>query len=665
MFRLFPSVLARLLVIAAAILCIRPLTAFAADGPKPASEATREANAHVLESLPFDDRQDFEDVRRGFIAPLPNAGRIPRADGQTVWDLSQFGFADSDQAPDSVNPSLWRNLRLISTAGLFEVTPRIYQVRGADLSNITFIEGNTGLIVMDPCISAEVARTGLELYRQHRGDKSVVAVIYTHSHVDHYGGILGVISLAQATAGEVRIIAPVGFTEEAVSESIAVGNHMSRRAAYMYGNLLPKGARTSVGTGLGLTLSGGTTSLIPPNELVSETGQRLTIDGLTFEFMMAPDSEAPAEMHFYIPDLKVLCPAENANQTLHNIYTLRGAKTRDARKWSGYLQETLELWGDDAQVLLTPHHWPTWGNDRIVNHLKKQRDLYKYLNDQTLRLANHGYNMTEAAAMVELPRELATYWANRGYYGSVSHNVRAVWNYYLGYFDGNPARLDPLPPSEAGLKFVEYMGGADAVIQKARKDFEAGNYRWVAQVLDHVVSADPANQEAKTLLADTLEQLGYQSECAPWRNFYLTGAKELREGITRVSTPVRSAETLRVVPLEMIFDYLAIRLNGPRAAGKKIVINLRFPDVDQAYSLVLENAVLNYGKPARQADATISINRTDFAEILTGESTPLAKFASGAAKLEGNPAKLPELFSLFDKFDLWWNVVTPNPPKRN
>ena len=658
------SLLAACTIAVACALDAAPATLVSEAGsPQPASEATVAANAAVLKELPFQDTLDFQDAMRGFIASLPNNGAITSDDGRAVWDLSRFQFAKDQSAPATVNPSLWRQLQLLAIGGLFEVTPSIYQVRGADLSNITFIEGKTGIIVMDPCISVETAKAGFDLYRKHRGNKQVVAVIYTHSHLDHFGGVRGVVDEKDVKAGKVRIVAPEHFVEEAVSENVLAGNHMRRRASYMNGKLVPPGPVGMVGAGLGLTTPNGMSTLIEPTNVITKTGQTLTIDGLTFEFLMAPGSEAPAEMHFYIPELKALTAAENANHTLHNLYTLRGAKVRDARAWASYLDQTIERWGDKAEVLYGPHHWPTWGNARIVHHLKKQRDVYKYLNDQTLRLANHGYNMVEAAEMIDLPRELGQYWASRGTYGSVSHDVKAVWTYYLGYWDGNPTRLQPLPPIDAGKKYVEYMGGAGAVIRKARRDYEAGNYRWVAQVLDQVVSADPSNQEAKNLLADALEQMGYQAESGPWRNFYLTGAKELREGVKKLPAPqTASLEIIRSMPIEMCFDYLAVRLNGPKSEGKHIAINVSLPDSKQQYGLVLENAVLHTGKPVKQPDVTLTIARASLNDIILGQATLAKKLESGDAKVEGNRAQLDTLLSLLDTFEFWWNVSTPNAP---
>ncbi|WP_444932900.1 alkyl/aryl-sulfatase [Microbulbifer sp. JTAC008] len=642
--------------------CSLTIVSVMAQEPNPASVVTMKSNQAVLKELPFANRKDFEDVKRGFIAPLPNNGVIKNSKGDTVWNLEQFQFARDKEAPDSANPSLWRQLQLISEGGLYEVIPRIYQVRSADLSNITFIEGDTGVIVMDPLISAETAEAALNLYRQHRGNKPVVAVIYTHSHVDHYGGVRGVIDEEDVKSGKVKVIAPQDFLIEAVSENVFAGNHMARRASFMYGNLIPKDPKGTLGSGLGLETSTGTITLIEPTDSIVETGQTLELDGLIFEFLLAPGSEAPAEMHFYIPQLKAVTAAENATHTLHNLYTLRGAKVRNARDWSRYLNETVQRWGGKAEVLFAPHHWPTWGPENVVNHLKKQRDLYKYLNDQTLRLANHGYNMVQTAELMELPPELSQYWANRGYYGSVNHDTRAVWNYYLGFFDGNPARLYPMPPTAAGIKYVEYMGGAANIIKQAKKDYEAGEYRWVAEVLDKLVSAEPNNRAARDLLADALEQLGYQQENGTWRNFFLSGARELRDGIQRYPVPLTaSPDTIRSMPAGLIFDYLGIRLNGPKATGKKLSININMPDVKEKYALVLENAVLNYGPPVENPGSSVQINRSDLNDIILGSASIQEKMEDGKIKIEGDAGELKILLSLMDRFDFWWNLVTPEP----
>ncbi|WP_111493458.1 MULTISPECIES: alkyl/aryl-sulfatase [Marinobacter] len=644
--------------LAAGLLAFGAGTAPAQDA---ATDATRSANQKLLEELPFSDRQDFDDSSRGFIAPLPDNGVIKNEKGDTIWDASQFMFARDKDAPDTVNPSLWRQLQLLAQPGLYEVTDRIYQVRGADLSGITFIEGDSGIIVIDPCISAETAKVALELYREHRGDKPVTAVIYTHSHIDHFGGVRGVLDEADVEAGKAKVVAPEGFVEEAVSENVFAGNHMTRRAGFMYGNLIEKGPQGSLGTGLGLSTSTGTATLIEPTDLITETGQKMTLDGVEFEFLMAPGSEAPAEMHFYAPELKALTTAENATHTMHNLYTLRGAKVRNAKAWSGYLHASLERWGDEVEVLYAPHHWPMWGNENIVNHLKKQRDLYKYINDQTLRLANQGYNMIEAAEMIELPDELDQYWPSHGYYGSLNHNVKATWNFYLGWFDGNPARLHPLPPVEAGDKFVEYMGGADAILEKAQKDYDEGNYRWVAQVLDKLVMAQPDNQEAKDLMAAAFTQMGYQAESGPWRNFYLSGAKELRQGVKVLPMPnTSSPDIVKSMPMEMFFDFLAVHVDGEKAAGKTIVMNIELPDLDKRYGLVLENAVLNYyAEPQDEADLSISVTRENFNKVIMGQSSLQDLIEAGDATIDGNSSQFDEFRSTLVEFDPWWPIVTP------
>jgi len=629
-----------------------------------ASKNTKNINAGLVGQLPFAEQQDFEDARQGFIAPLPDGGVIRTKDGKPVWDLSGLSFIKPGApAPDTVNPSLWRQSQLLMQAGLFKVTERIYQVRGADASNITFIEGDTGIIVVDPLISVECARVALELYFQHRPKKPVAAVIYTHSHVDHYGGVKGVVSEEDVKAGKVKIIAPDGFLKAALDENVMVGTAMSRRAGYMYGVYLPPGPQGKVTMGLGLTVSTGTVTLIPPTDVITKTGQEMTIDGLNFVFQLAPDTEAPAEMHFFLPQLKVLCPAENCTHNLHNVYTLRGAKIRDALAWSKNLNESLERWGEQTEVMLNVHHWPIWGRERIIGRFQKQRDMYRYLHDQTLRLANQGFTMVEIGEMIDLPASLAKEWYCRGYYGSVNHNVKAIYVKYLGWFDGNPANLHPLPPVEAGKRYVEFMGGADAVIKKARKYYDQGDYRWVAQVVNHVVFADPKNAGAKELQARALEQLGYQAESGPWRNFYLSGAQDLRRGVGKaVAGTTASPDTIQAMPLDLFFDYLGVRLNGPKAADKTITLNWNFTDTKEQYVLALENGALNHtaNRQAKSADAGITLTRAAFNEVILGGQAKLeAKIASGDIKLEGKKEKFGELLALLDTFDPWFNIVTP------
>ena len=629
--------------------------------PEEATEFTKKANAALLQQLPFSDKRDFEDAQRGFIEALPDGGKIKNAKGEVVYDAGQFKLPLDKAAPDTVNPSLWRVSQLNGIEGLFKVVDRIYQVRGADLSVISFIEGKSGIIVVDPLVSQETAKASLDLYLKHRPGKKVVAVIYTHSHVDHFGGVRGVADEKAVKAGKVKIIAPSGFTEEAVSENVMAGNAMSRRASYMYGNVVTKGEKGTLGTGLGPSTSSGEVTLLEPTDFVTKTGQKMKIDGLEFEFIMAPGSEAPSELMFYIPELKAFCPAEDCTHTLHNFYTLRGAKTRDSRKWVTYLDEALQMWGKDMQVMFAPHHWPMWDNARIVDAIEKYRDTFKFIHDQSLHMANQGYTMLEIAEQLKLPPELEKNWATRGYYGSVSHNSKAVYNYYLGFFDANPANLQPLVPAEAAAKYVEFMGGADAILEKAKKSYDAGEYRWVAEVVKHVVYADPKNQAARDLQANAFEQLGYQAESGPWRNFYLAGAKELRDGVQKAATPnTASPDVTKAMSLEQLFDFLAIRLNGERAAGKAITINFTFTDTKQKYALTLKNGVLNYrAKLADKSDAAYTLNRADLNEIVIGEAKGADLIKSGKVKVTGDNTKLPELLGLLDKFEFWFDIVTP------
>lgn len=632
------------------------------DPRKDATDATKAANARLLDELPFSDRSDFEDARRGFIAPLP-AEPITGQAGNAIWNPHKYGFITEDAtAPDTVNPSLWRQSQLINISGLFEVADGIYQVRNLDLSNMTIIEGAEGITVVDPLVSAETAKVAIDLYYQHRGQKPVKAVIYTHSHVDHYGGVRGVIDEAQVASGAVKIYAPEGFLEAAVAENVMAGNAMSRRASYMYGNLLPPDEKGQVGAGLGTTTSAGTVTLIPPTNIVAETGHKETIDGLTYEFLMAPGSEAPAEMLWFIEEKKAISAAEDATHTLHNTYSLRGAKIREPLPWSKYLNRALTMWGDRAEVLFAQHHWPTWGNGNVVELLEKQRDLYRFINDETLRMANQGMTMREIAEQIELPQSLATFWANRGYYGSLYHNVAATYVLYLGWFDGNPATLHELPPVEASKRYVEFMGGADAVLEKAKESFDRGDYRWVAEVVNHVVFADPNNQAAKDLQADALEQLGYQAESGPWRNFYLTGAQELRKGVAKLPTPnTASPDTVRAMTLDLFFDYLAVRLNAPKAGDATAKLNFDFGSSGGTYLVELENGVLNHtaGRHAEDADATVTLSRDTLNGIILGETKLADAISSGSLKVSGNQAKLEEVVSYLDTFEFWFNIVTP------
>ncbi|WP_137821898.1 alkyl/aryl-sulfatase [Pseudomonas sp. D(2018)] len=629
---------------------------------KPASEVTRAANEAVLKQLPFADRQDFANAERGFIAK-PDTLTIKDANGKVVWDLESYKqYITLDKpAPDTVNPSLWRNAQLNVQYGLYKVTDRIYQVRGYDISNITFIQGDTGWIVFDPLLSQETAKAAYDLVSQHLGKKPVVGVVYSHSHIDHFGGVRGIVDEADVKAGKVRIVAPEGFSEEAVSENVIAGNAMARRAVYMFGALLPRNPQGGVGAGLGQTVSAGTTTLIQPTEFVEKTGQEVTIDGVKMVFQMTPGTEAPVEMHTWFPQFKALWMAENTTNTMHNVLTLRGAQVRDALQWSKYIGEALALYGDKAEVKFQSHHWPVWGKAEIEDYLKKQRALYKYIHDQTVHMMNQGMTGEEIAEAIKLPPELEAFWPGRGYYGTLKHNAKAVYQRYMGWYDGNPANLDKLPPQPAAKKYVEYMGGSAAVLDKARADFAKGEYRWVAEATKQVVFAEPDNAAAKSLMADAFEQLGYQAEAGPWRSIYLQGAYELRNGVpTLGNTVTASPDVIHAMTPEMLFDYLAVRLNGERAAGKKLVLNFNFTDLGKRYALTVENAVLTYEpKASDKADVGLTMKKGTLEDIQLGRATLEQKVASGELKFDGRQQAFGEFMGLLDTFDFWFDIVTP------
>lgn len=638
------------------------LPVLAQEGAKDATAQTKSANDALYGQLPFTDKTDFMNAHKGFIAPLPSE-LIKGKKGNVVWDPQQYAFIkEGEKAPDTVNPSLWRQSQLINIGGLFQVTDGVYQIRNLDLSNMTIMEGKEGITVIDPLVSAETAKVGMDLYYKNRGKRPVVAVIYTHSHVDHYGGVRGVIDEADVKSGKVKVYAPAGFMKEAVSENIMAGNAMSRRASYMYGNLLKPDAKGQVGAGLGTTTSAGTVTLIEPTNYITHTGQKEVIDGFTYDFMMAPGSEAPSEMLWYVEEKGMIEAAEDVTHTLHNTYSLRGAKIRDPLAWSKYINDVIGRWGGKANIIIAQHHWPTWGNENVVKLMKSQRDMYRYINDQTLRMANQGLTRDEIAANFKLPSGLEKSWASRGYYGSVSHDVKATYVFYLGWFNGNPATLNELPPVDAAKKYVDYMGGADAIMQKAKTDYAQGNYRWVAQVTNNIVFADPSNKEARNLEADALEQMGYQAESGPWRNFYLTGAQELRNGVVKGATPnTASPDTVKAMSPEMFFDYLAVHINGEKAANAQAVFNVDLGADGGKYKLELENGVLNHSADAQasNADASITLNRATLNKIILKEESLKQAEEKGDVQISGNHAKLDEFLGYLDSFDFWFNMVTP------
>ena len=623
------------------------------------SAQTAALNASVGESLPLGDQQDFEDAKRGLVASNPDL-RVSGPDGNAIWDMSSYAFIDGD-APASVNPSLWRQARLNNIHGLFEVTKGVYQLRGYDLANMSLIEGETGWIVVDPLTAEETSAKALAFAREHLGDKAVSAVIFTHSHVDHFGGVLGIISPEEVEERNVPIIAPEFFVDEATSENIVAGVTMARRSLYMFGPRLPRGERGHVGSGLGKGPAYGTIGILPPTETITKTTTELTIDGVKFVFQNAPGSEAPSELTFYLPDLKTFCGAEVVSHNMHNLYTLRGAKVRDALKWSGYIDEVLALFGD-VEVYFGSHHWPIWGNERIVDFLEKQRDTYKYINDQTLRLALHGYTPREIAEQLELPESLRTSFANRGYYGTTKHNAKAVYQRYFGWYDGNPANLDPLPPAEAGARYVKLAGGAGNLLKSAEAAYDKGEYRWVAEVVNHLVFADPDNQEARDLLARAYDQLGYQAESGPWRDVYLTGAFELRHGGPDKGVNLAAAMgMIRHAPLERFLDAMAARLNAPKAEGKEMIVNLVLTDLDATYVLELKNSVLRHYKRDQHPDANATMKLTHelYLRMLTGTAGIKDTLFSDDLKIEGSRLELVGFFRLFDKPDGTFNIVIP------
>jgi len=648
----FYPTLAAVLVLAA---CGRNTGVDGAAGD--ALPATVKANAKLAQELDFSDRRDFEDARRGFIARP--AGRIVGADGKTLVDFNAFDFV-TGPAPATVNPSLWRHATLNANIGLFKVTDGIYQLRGFDLGNMTLIEGKSGWIVVDTLTSRESAEAALAFAREHLGDKPVSAIVFTHSHIDHFGGSLGVITPEEAIARKLPVIAPEGFLEEATSENVMVGTAMGRRSSYQFGKDLERSAKGMVDTGLGKATAYGSFGILKPTLLVSRPTQEVTLDGVVFQFHNVPGAEAPAELTFSIPGMRAYCGAEILAQTMHNLLPVRGAKVRNSLRWSEYLDQALEQ-SADADVYFAQHNWPIWGHARIAEFITMHRDVYKYTHDQTVRLINAGLTPREIAATVKLPKSLAGYFGARGYYGDLRHNVKAVYQFYIGAYDGNPANLDPLPPQESARRYLDLMGGADKAVAAAQLAFDKGEYRWSAELLNQVVFGQPGHEGARRLLARTYEQMAYQAEAATWRNSYLTAAAELRtgppeHGIDRASF----IDMLSQTPTERFLEAMEAGLDGPAAEGKDFKVNLVLTDTGESYVLWLENAVLHHkrSEPAADANATLSLTKGIFVKMMAGTAGVKDTLLSDDLQVGGSRIDLVRFFMLIDKAPGTFPIVT-------
>jgi alkyl sulfatase BDS1-like metallo-beta-lactamase superfamily hydrolase len=612
--------------------------------PKPPSSFTSAANQAV--ELSFDDPGDTERATRGLVTTIED-GRVtmPGNPDHVVFDVERHAFVRDAPAPDSVHPSLWRQAQLNWNHGLFEVADGVWQVRGYDLANITFMAGTDGgWLVIDPLTNMPAAAAALELVNATLGERPVTSVIYTHSHIDHFGGILGVTSQDAVDRGDVRIVAPEGFLEEVVSEFVIAGPIMGRRSAYQFGPLLPPGPQGHVDCGLGSALGLARSDLVAPTELIRTTGEELELSGIRVVFQNTPDAEAPAEMNFHFPDMRVLCMAENCTHTLHNLYPIRGAQTRNALAWSKYIQEAMDLWGDETDTMFASHHWPRFGQEDVRAFLTLQRDVYRWMHDQTMRLANQGHVPTEIAEELRLPPEFDQSHV-RGYYGTVSHNVRSVYNRYLGWYDGNPANLNPLPPVDSGTRYVELMGGADEVLAKARESFDGGDYRWVVQLVNHLVFADPENTTARQLQADAMEQLGYQSESATWRNAYLMGAKELREGSPDWGRqPTRDMS--HAMQASHLFDIIGVRFDPEAFTDGPLTFNIHFTDLDEDHVLGVGRSAIHHRPDTVDPDAAASV-RMDRGTVIAALDDAAAL---GRAEIDGDTDRFVALFSSLTVF---------------
>lgn len=603
---------------------------------KSASRWTLEAQARMLASLPVDDGQDDDYVRRGFVATLKD-GKVVAPNGHVVWDAKLFDWVQGD-APPTVNPSLWRQIKLLKEHGLYQVAEGVWQARNLCVSNTLIVQGDTGWIIVDPLLTTETMGAVMDLVEQHLGKRPITGVLYTHSHPDHHGGVRALIS----EDSNIPIIAPEFFMEEVASESVITGNLVARRTSYQFGEPVRPGPQGNVGGGLATDVSEGTTTLIPPNDYIKQTGDRRVIDGVTFEFQMVPETEAPSEMNLYLPAQKTLFISEFAICTMHNVQTPRGAKVRDTLKWAGYLTELLDLYGDEAEVEVFGHCWPRFGNAAVRNHLRMQRDAYKFIHDQTVRRMVNGQTPTEFAEELKLPTAVANDWSTRGYYGTVKHNAKGVYQFYVGWWDGIPAHLDLYPPVEQGKRYVAAMGGAKGVINEAIKAMDKGDYRWSSELLNHVVFAEPDNDAARNLLADSYEQLGYQAESAIWRNIYLTGAQELRIGILpRTYQPTPPTDLIDAMSTTAFLNLVATRLNPDKIGDRSVTAVLKITDTRETALITVCNAVLvgEVGKSISAPDVTLSGPRSLMMGFFLGKA-PLDKLEASGLHARGDKAAL-------------------------
>lgn len=628
---------------------------------KEATEHTVEVNAGFYSLLDFDDKTEYEFATKGLI-DAPEVLEIKNENGEVVWSQQAYSFVDNyEECPETVNPSLWENTKNNHAYGLFEVCENIYQVRGYDMANLTLIRGDTGWIVFDPLMSVECTVAAMQLVEKNLGKLPVKAVVISHPHVDHYGGIKGVITDEQAAdsalsleeqlaSGLIPIIVPEGFVEHAVSENVYAGKGMGRRASYQYGVFLEESETGKVAMGIGMGQSTGTVSFIPPTYEIRSTGETYTVDGVTMEFQMTPGTEAPAEMNIWFPELKALWLAENCTATLHNLYTLRGAQIRDGNAWAKYITEAMSLYGDEAEVAFQSHNWPHWGNELVNDYLADTAAVYKFINDQTLTYINQGYTSDEISNMIELPEELAKNWYTRQYYGTVAHNAKAVYQKYMGWYDANPVNLNPLEPTESAKKWVEYLGDTDEVLRKAKEDFEKGEYQWVAEVTNVIVYADPDNTAARLLCADALEQLGYQAESGTWRNAYLSAALELRNGnaAEKGKNAKPDGSVLKNMSAEMIFDYIGILLDKQALADEDFVINFNLTDTNEKIMLRFNNGALLqcHNTSSESADLTVTCPKKALVFIIQRNTDGI----SASMKLEGDAAKLQLIIDNLNQF---------------